>query len=66
MILDVTNQFQEDFELDTIDYEEELFGRFEFSYDGCCDFDDTIERSKIKEVIMEYLNEKFTCQCAGE
>ena len=63
--LAVTNQCQEDFDLDTIDDEEELFGRFEFSCDGCCDYDETIDKAKIEEVIMEYLNEEFTCLGAG-
>ena len=64
--LAVTNQFQEDFDLDTIDDEEELFGRFEFSCDGCCDYDETIYKAKIEDVITEYLNDEFTCQGAGD
>ena len=62
----VTNQCQADFDLDTIDDEEELFGRFEFSCDGCCDYDETIYKANIEEVIMEYLNEELTCQGAGD
>ena len=43
-----------------------MFGRFEFSCDGCCGYDETIDKAKIEEVIMEYLNKEFTCQGAGD
>ena len=66
MTLAVTNQCQEYFDLYIIDDEEELFSRFDFICDGWCDYDDTLDKAKIEEVIMEYLNAEFTCQRAGE
>ena len=64
--LAVPRECQEEFDLDLIDDDEELFGRFEFSCVGCCGYNETIDKTKIEEVIMEYLNEEFTCQGGGE
>ena len=43
-----------------------MFGRFDFRCDGCCGYDETIDKANINEVIMEYINEEFNFQCPDE
>ena len=45
---------------------EDIHGRVEFNCIGCCNYNETIHKTFIKEMIEQFINEEFTCQVSSE